>query len=277
MSDSGSRPQSPGSTVSKPADWFQNGFHRFLEAYLKRHFHAIAIETASLPDPQLFDQDNTLPMIVYCNHPSWWDPLLAHFINQRLFKPRQFYAPIDASALEKYKVFEKLGFFGVDLQSSKGATSFLKTTAEIFGRPDSALWLTPEGRFADVRDHNAALMPGLAHLCSRLERGIVVPMSLEYVFWEERLPECLIRFGDWVSIAEVEHQDKSAWADDLAVRLRDNQKCLADLVVARSAEPFTNLLRGQQGARGLYDWSRRIKSWFTGGRFQAAHGEKFFE
>jgi 1-acyl-sn-glycerol-3-phosphate acyltransferase len=277
VTGSGERSKPSETIVAKPADWFQNGFHRFLETYLKRHFHAIAIETNSIPRPGTFDQDRSLPMVVYCNHPSWWDPLLAHYMNQRLFKPRQFYAPIDASALQKYKVFEKLGFFGVDLQSTRGAASFLKTTAEIFRRPESALWLTPEGRFADVRDHDAELMPGLSHLCSRLDRGIVVPMSLEYVFWEERLPECLIRFGDWVSIEKSGRKSKSEWSDELATRLRDNQARLAELVIARSADPFTNLLRGQQGARGMYDWSRRIKIWFPGGNFQAAHGEKFVE
>ena len=262
-------------TVAIPPAWFQNGFLRFLETYLKRHFHAIAVERSSLQSLDAIRDTPQIPLIVYCNHPSWWDPLLAHFINHRLLKPRQLYAPIDASALEQYKVFEKLGFFGVDLESTRGATSFLRTTKELFGRQNCALWLTPEGRFTDVRDDSAELMPGLSHLCAKQESAFVLPMALEYVFWEERLPECLFRFGELVNVADYPQRDKTQWADDVTRRLRENQAALSKLVVARSADPFDNLLIGKQGASGLYDWSRRMKSWMTGKKFQASHGEKF--
>lgn len=261
-----------------PLAWFQNGFHRFLDSYLKRHFHAIAVERQGVRDwseMQATAGDASVPLIVYCNHPSWWDPMIAHFINQRLMAPRQLYAPIEAAALEKYKVLAKLGFFGVDLGSRRGATDFLTTTAALLQRPAAALWLTPEGRFADVRDHDAELMPGLAHLCSRLERGFVVPLALEYVFWDERLPACLLRFGEAMSLAEHPSRSKTQWSEELTTRLRTNQSQLAALAVARATEPFENLLRGKQGASGAYDLARRLRSWLSLKKFDAAHGDKF--
>ncbi|TWT56582.1 lysophospholipid acyltransferase family protein [Allorhodopirellula solitaria] len=258
-----------------PAAWFQNGFHRFLDSYLKRHFHAIAVEREGSRSWATMDPDENVPVIVYCNHPSWWDPMIAHFINRRLMSPRQLYAPIDEVALAKYKVLAKLGFFGVDLNSNRGAARFLRSTGELLQRPASALWLTPEGHFADARDHAANLMPGLAHLCSKLPRGLVVPIALEYVFWEERLPECLLRIGEVVSLAEHPGDSKSRWAERLTVGLRENQRKLSSLAIARSAEPFENLLRGKQGASGVYDWSRRIQSWLSLRKFDAAHGDKF--
>lgn len=263
--------------IAPPAAWFQNGFHRFLESYLKRHFHAIAIDRSGWQACQEACADTSIPLIVYCNHPSWWDPLIAHFINRRLFGPRQFYAPIAASALEKYKVFERLGFFGVETESSRGAASFLRTTAELFRREQTSLWLTPEGRFADARDHSAELMPGLPHLCSGMSAGIVVPLSLEYVFWEERLPECLLRIGEVVSLAELSIETKSQWAGELTKRLRENQSQLATLAIARCSEPFDNLLCGKQGVSGVYDFGRRLKSWLSFRRFHAAHGKQFGE
>ena len=50
------------------------------------------------------------PLIIYANHPSWWDPMIAQFLNRKLCPDRQFYAPIDAKALEHYRVLGKLGF-----------------------------------------------------------------------------------------------------------------------------------------------------------------------
>lgn len=216
-----------------------------------------------------------LPLVVYANHPSWWDPLLAHYLNAKLFNPRQLYAPIDASALEKYKVFSKLGFYGVSLSSHSGAAAFLKQSMGILEHPATALWITPEGRFCDCRDHSAQLMPGLSHLCTKLSRGVALPMAIEYVFWEERLPECLIRFGEPVSMLESGERSKAEWTDLLSQQLRTAQAKLSEESVARDASKFTRVLRGRVGAGGSYDFMRRIKSLVSRQRFRPEHGEKF--
>ncbi len=150
---------------------------RFLRPFIRRHFHAIAIERQSRCEDSL---DKTAPLIVYGNHPSWWDPLVAHFLNQTLFPDRQFYAPIDQEALEQYRVLGKLGFYGVRLNTTSGAAAFLKQSMAILGHGGTAIWITPEGQFADARDHSAELMPGLAHLCTRMNDGWALPLALEY-------------------------------------------------------------------------------------------------
>ena len=39
------------------------------------------------------------------------------------------------------------------------------------------------------------LRPGLAHLARRVPGATIVPLALEYPFWDERTPEALCRFG----------------------------------------------------------------------------------
>ena len=256
--------------VPPVSNWLQNGFHRFLHFYLRRHFHAIAIDRESRCDATL---DPDLPLIVYGNHPSWWDPLIAHYLNLVLFPQRQFYAPIDATALEQYKVFGKLGFYGVEMHAKSGAAAFLKTSSAILHAGNSAIWMTPEGRFADVRDHNASLMPGLAHLCSRMDRGYVLPLVLEYPFWEERLPECLARMGPPMDVS-VE-RTKSDWSELLESQLRATQSQLSEQAIRRESQPFDNLVSGKRGTGFFYDSFRRMKSLITGSQFRASHGDKF--
>ncbi len=251
--------------------WLQNGFHRFLAKYLRRHFHSIAMTRDSLPRVHVpADQ----PLLVLANHPSWWDPLTAHFLNQRLFPQRQFYAPIDAAALQQYRVFAKLGFYGVQMNSIAGAAAFLKQSKSVLTSESTSLWLTPEGRFADARDHSAELMPGMAHLCSRMQRGWVLPFAIEYVFWEERLPECLCRIGEPVNVAEHPNVSKADWQAMLTDRMRANQTLLGEFAIARDSDAFENVLAGVRGAGFVYDSMRRLKALATGGRFQASHGKK---
>lgn len=252
--------------------WFQNGFHRFLRPYLRRHFHSIAVNRQTRYDRSVSAE---VPLIVYGNHPSWWDPLVAHYLNRHLFPDRQFYAPIDADALAQYQVFAKLGFYGVKYDSIRGAGNFLKLSLAIAQQTGTVIWITPEGRFADARDHSSPLMPGLAHLCSKLTDGWVLPLVLEYSFWEERLPECLCAMGAPFRIAEHSDFSKADWDGILTTRLRETQTSLSQLVMARSSEPFENLLRGKAGAGGFYDTFRRSAAWLRGDRFRAAHGDHF--
>lgn len=251
--------------------WFQDGFHRFLGPFLKRHFHTVAVHRDSLP---AIESTHDRPLIVYGNHPSWWDPLIAQFLCRQLFAPRQFYAPIDARALEQYQVFRKLGFFGIDLESRAGASAFLKTSQAIVQHTDASLWITPEGRFCDVRDASAPLMPGLAHLATKLPpQGTILALALEYVFWDERLPVVLARFAQ--PLEADSHRTKPEWNEQLTQQLRTNQSELAVAAQARRAEPFEPLLRGTRGAGGVYDTFRRFKSMATRRRFRASHGEEF--
>ncbi|TWT51173.1 hypothetical protein Pla22_39500 [Rubripirellula amarantea] len=297
--------------VPQVADWFQNGFHRFLSPYLARHFHAIAVAKGTKPvepsdaavssqhlnrdlkedrsglqlsgsDPIGTEQSArdlvvgaVEPVIVFGNHPGWWDPLIAHFLNQQLLGGRQFYAPIDASALENYRVFARLGFYGVDLNRTSGAAAFLKYSNKILDQGRAALWITPEGRFSDARDHSAELMPGLAHLCHRRRTGYAIAMAMEYVFWDERLPVCLVRFGSPISLGQHDQWSKSDWSIQLTKQLRDNQKELAALAIRRDSSHFENLLKGRKGAGGVYDFFRRTKSWITRTEFQSQHGKQF--
>jgi len=252
--------------------WFQSGFHAFLTPYLRRHFHCIGVHRQGYwPSGEPTGE----PTIVYSNHPAWFDPLIAHYLNAQLFTPRQFFAPIDAAALQQYQVFAKLGFYGVDLQSASGAAAFLQTSLAILGDAQSALWITPEGRFCDVRDRSQPLLPGLAHLCSKLKCGRVIPLAMEYVFWHERLPLCLVRFGQPLEPTQADTWDKPTWNARLESGLRQTQDQLAQSVIARDAAAFQPLLLGRGGAGGLYDWMRRWKCWLTGKPFVPEHGDRF--
>jgi 1-acyl-sn-glycerol-3-phosphate acyltransferase len=252
--------------------WLQNGFHRFLNRYLRRQFHAIGLAAASRVETTIVEDE---PLIVYVNHPSWWDPLIAHFLNRELFPNRQFYAPIDGKALEQYSVFSKLGFYGVRSDTSRGAADFLRVSRDILATRGTSLWLTPEGRFADVRDRDASLMPGLSHLCHSMSHGTVLPIALEYVFWDEKLPVCLALQGQMIRVAEFANHSKSMWGELLTDRLRTAQDELGQLAIARHSVPFDDLLVGHRGAGGVYDFMRRMKSRLSGKTFQAEHGDQF--
>lgn len=252
------------------SQWLQRGFRRFVRSMLKKNFHAIAVERDSLRNLEI-PPDASL--IVYVNHPSWWDPLIAHFLCENRFPERQFYAPIDATALQQYKVFAKLGFFGVDAKTTSGRAAFLQTSSQILHSSGTSLWMTPEGRFTDVRDQSNNYSPGLAHLCTHQSSGYVLPLAMELPFWEERLPECLLQFGTPLDLSES--LSKAEWQDVLQDRMRTLQQSLAARAIARDASSFQPLLQGGKGAGKVYDGFRRLRSWIQGTPLPIQHGDKF--
>ena len=252
--------------VSRAILW---AFRQYLPRYLGRHFHRVAVSFESR-----FQIPSQCPLIVYANHASWWDPLLGLLLAWRIFPDRQLYAPIDSAALKRYGIFQQLGFYGVDQDRRRGASQFLRASRQILRRPAASIWLTPEGRFADPRDHCAELQPGLAHLASELQEGFVLPLAVEYSFWEERLPLALTRFGRPLDVKDLAALSKAEWGELLEKELRRTQRELAQASIDRDSEQFQVLIRGRTGVGNLYDFSRRLLARLQGQSFQASHGEK---
>ncbi len=215
-----------------------NGFLWFSRRYLRKHFHAFALNRSCLQGFEFSERD---ALVVYANHPSWWDPISALVLARQVFPKHRVYAPIDARALQKYKMFSRMGFFGVS-PSRAGAIEFLRRSQAILSQPGSSIWLTPEGRFVDPRESSAPLAAGLSHLATRLatqnsqvdtdkapRQLFFIPCAVEYAFWEERKPEALCWFGRPVCVAvrdqasdlaTEQRGDKAAWNRLLTDRLR---------------------------------------------------------
>lgn len=225
--------------VWKPLLW---GFARSGRRLVRRHFNALRVLGDLVPgDP------GTDPAIVVMNHPSWWDPMTALVLASGPLAGRTHYAPIEAKQLRRYRVFTKLGFFGVDA-SPAGARAFLATSLAICASPRATLWVTAQGRFADPRERPVALMPGVGRLVSRLSSGVVWPLALEYPFWTERAPEALAHWGRPLPLGPG--RSPEAWTEVIAAGLTAAMDRLAAASLARDAAAFTTLLRDRRRRHG---------------------------
>jgi len=262
--------ESRASNVPQVSDSLIYWFDWYLQRYFAIHFHAFAISNVEAAT----SIDAEQPLVVYMNHASWWDPLTALVLAKKYFPNRQLFAPIDAVALQKYQFMQRLGFFPVEQDKLHGAGSFLKTARAILNNPGASVWLTPEGQFADPRERDLPFQPGLAHLVSKMEHGVVLPLAMEYPFWEERLPEALGRFGEPIQIADHVGVGKEEWREILELRLRETQTQLEADSLARNSEAFEILISGKTGVVWMYDILRRLRAVFSGKKLDKTHGDK---
>jgi 1-acyl-sn-glycerol-3-phosphate acyltransferase len=254
--------------VPRVSTWLLALIAGYSRWYMRRHFHGVRLLRGSSPDI-----DPTAPLVVYLNHPSWWDPLVGLLLARAWFPQRILYAPIDARALRQYRFFARLGFFGVEQESLRGAADFLRRGRAVLRQPGASLWLTPQGRFGDVRERPVRFRPGLGHLARRLERGSFVPVGIEYVFWEERTPEVLVHVGQPVVLraGSGDRMDADSWTARFEKRLEETLDDLGRAARRRQVSDWFPLLEGRAGVGLVYDGWRALRARVRGETFRRSH------
>lgn len=240
-------------------------FLGYARNYARKHFHAVRVA----------EEHNAIsalghPVLLYLNHPSWWDPIVSAVLCSEYFRTYRHYSPIDAAALQKYKFFSKIGFFGVSQGDLCSARRLLEIGSEILGDKGSALWVTPQARFADVRERPLQIGTAIAHLARHSSDCIVLPVAIEYAFWEEKTPEALVRFGQPIKTSDLQH----VWhkPEFFEAALSDTMNALAADSIHRNHNRFRIVVSGKAGVGGVYDVWRRLKANLRGRNFRAEHG-----
>lgn len=271
FSNQPNRPAAGATTADLPrqSEWLLRWFTAYARGYVARHFHAVRLLGAAPAAPP-----PGMPLVIYLNHPSWWDPLLCLLARAAFFAERRSFTPIEAAMLARYRFFGRLGFFGIEPNSVRGAAQFLRVAATILRAPKAALWLTPQGRFCDARQRPAGFKPGLGHLAARLERAVFLPLALEITYWEERTPEALLHFGRPIEALRQTPCPPAAWTARLEAALEQAQEALAAAAMRRDPAEFRVLLRGAAGVGGGYDLWRRLRAAWRGETFTPEHGRK---
>lgn len=244
--------------------------HRFTVSIFRRYFtrymNALRIASwgmASVPQRG--------PLIIYSNHPAWWDAAIYILAADHFFPAYESYAPIDAAMLKRYGMFGRIGAFGVDLETPRGAADFLRSGAEILSADKRALWVTAQGRFSDVRERPLGLKPGVAYLIERVPGCTILPLAIEYSFWLERGAEAFIAFGQPIDGQALLKLARSARMEHLEHELTMTLDHLSADVQSRDPSRFRTVLEGQAGVGGFYDRWRRVAAALRGRAFDPSH------
>lgn len=262
------RPGSASARIPVISPILLRWFSSYARRYVARHFHSLRL--LQHPNVGAF---NGRPLVVFLNHASWWDPLICLLLAERCYPGRPVYAPIDSAQLERYRFFRKLGFFGVEPDTRRGAATFLRMGEQILSNDQAMLWVTPQGRFADPRERPLAFRSGLGHLAPRVPGTLFVPLALEYAYWHERTPEALACFGDPIRVdMENLHWSAETWTRTLESHLAAAQDRLAAASTVRASNDFKVLQGGAAGVGGIYDRWRQWRARWRGEAFQQKHG-----
>ena len=205
-----------------------------------RMWFALHFESVLAFDTEPFrEHAESSPLIVYGNHSSWWDPMIAVLLAEKLMPGRNHYAPMDESSLAQNAILSRIGIFGVDIHSARGAKQFHQRSLAVLS-DGGVLWITPQGRFADVRERPLGFKPGLASISARWPAGCtLIPLATEYTFWNNRRPNALAHFGKAIQVEG--NEDKSSLNLRLEIALEEAMSELRAMSLTRDASSFTRL------------------------------------
>jgi hypothetical protein len=232
---------------------------------MRAQFHAVRLSRAG--EAPVTDA----PLVLYTNHPSWWDACVYVVVAARLFPERILRAPIDEPMIEKYAFMPRIGLFGIK-QGESGGALFLAICREILSAPRGFLMMTAQGRFADVRERPLALAPGLAHLADLRGDCLFVPLALDYTYWNEKRGEVLLRFGAALTAGELAAQPKQRRRAQLEAALSETMDALASEAMTRDPKAFRTVLAGRRGVHPMFDAVRRLTSMLRRQPFDPGHG-----
>ena len=255
-------------TIPRPSRRLLAVFSLYLHWYMGRAFHAVRLARA-----ERFPVMGVASKTIVClNHPSWWDPLTALLLSRQLAPRANHYAPMEASALKRYGFMQRLGLFPIDTHALRAGGRFLRAAGELLNQPNSVLWITPEGRFTDIRQRPAQWRPGIAALVARQQQCTIIPLAIEYTFWDERLPEALALIGEPLHIDDGRSLGSDTIHAMLTQSMMRTQDELAALGAARDPTAFATVLYGGSGVSLVYDAWKRLQARWNGQPYIAEHG-----
>ncbi|PWN07243.1 lysophospholipid acyltransferase family protein [Rhodohalobacter mucosus] len=168
--------------------WFIALFDFYVRNLFHRRFKNILID-------QEYQPSSGSRTIYFLNHTSWWDGLIPLLLNQKLFKQKARAMMEDKQMLE-HRFFRKIGAFSVNLDHPRSAVKSLRYASRSMERPNSSLYIYPEGKIVPFSVGKPEFKRGLGWLAKECPACDLVPVGIYIQTARHDKPELFIRIGD---------------------------------------------------------------------------------
>lgn len=177
-------------TPARKRAWFRRWFAGHVAGRMRRAFETVRV--AGLQ--HLRDALASGPVVVVSNHVSWWDPMVALVLTERVV-PCDSYAMMDERNLRRLPFLGLIGGFGVDLTSASDGAAVIRYAARLLDGPGRAVWVFPQGRERPHTERPLGFRAGSAEV-ARVAKAATVPLALRYEFMHTERPHLLVDVGE---------------------------------------------------------------------------------
>ena len=217
--------------------WFEKLFYIYNRNLLKRRFHSFQVSGLE----NLTERQAEIPTIIYCNHSSWWDGLVAFHIGQKA--NLNDYFMMEEKQLKNLKLFLKLGAFSVVKASPrKGLKSINYAVKLLKEKPNRAIWIFPQGEillndFRPIKFYN-----GISRIIEKIGKCQLVCIAMRIEFLVDFKPVIFVKINKSEIILVKENFDSKTFTKNLSDNLTENLTELKNHILKNNLKSFDNII-----------------------------------
>lgn len=217
--------------------WFENIFAFYNRNLIRRRFQTLRVTGLD----EFAGCDKNLPLIIYVNHSSWWDGLIAFEISRKT--KLESFIMMEEKQLKKLFLFRRLGAFSVVRENPRKAMKSIDYAVEILKQNcRHTLWIFPQGEILPNDTRPLRFYNGLSKIIKKAGRKVqFLPVALRYEFLKEFKPQIFIKIGKVQSIAAIDEDfEPKIFTQHLA---RNLTEVLDDLKIEITSRDFSKFER----------------------------------
>jgi len=216
---------------------FEKIFSVYNRNLLQRRFHSLNVSGFE----NLLNKDINAPSIIYCNHSSWWDGLVAFQISSEA--ALDGFLMMEEKHLKKHFLFRALGAFSVVREKPREAYRSLSYAAKILNEDSRrTLWIFPQGEILPNDRRPIVFFNGLTKILEKIGKCLTVSLSIRYEFLGEFKPQIFVRIDKPELIVESEVINQKQLTKKLAARLTENLDILKMDINRQNLSDYINLV-----------------------------------
>lgn len=156
----------------------------------KRRFNSLQVSGLDFLNARY----KNFPLVIYANHSSWWDGLVAFEISRRA--KLDSFLMMEERQLRKLQFFRLLGAFSVVREKPREAMKSLRYAAEILQKnPKRALWVFPQGEILPNDIRPLGFYNGLSKIIEKVGVCRAVPVAMRFEFLGDFKPDIFVKIG----------------------------------------------------------------------------------
>lgn len=237
---------------------FERVFRVYNRNLIRRRFEGLRV--AGLEHLRATHEGDA-PVVLYANHSSWWDGLIACEIGMSAGVEQ--YAMMDERQLRDYGLFRRLGAFSIDHTSGRTQMRSIEYAASLLRGDDRAdaplderiarraLWIFPQGRERPNDARPLGLRSGVAHIIRRVPKASLLPAAMRYEHLGDFRPEAFVRIGAGRVIASESAADVRRTTELMEIELTATLDRVRADVIAGETAGYVELVASRRRARKL--------------------------
>ena len=178
---------------------FINSFFRFYVIWkMKKSFNTVIIRGNV--------EKTDLPVLLVCNHTSWWDGIWALHVNQQIFH-RKYHFMMLEEQLQKNWFFKYTGGFSIS-KKTRSVIETLNYTAGLLQNKNNLVLMFPQGKIFSMHKRDFVFEKGIEKILTKINGKVQVVFLANIVdYFADVKPNVTMNIADYkgsYSISDLE-------------------------------------------------------------------------